>query len=132
VDPQMQLVPVGVAGELCIGGIGLAQGYWNRPELTEERFVPNPFDKVTGRQGDKVTDPPVTLSPGHLAMSSSHTPSPLHPAMSSSHTPSRLYRTGDLVRYLPDGNIMFIGRSDFQLKVRGFRVELGEIENQLL
>jgi amino acid adenylation domain-containing protein len=136
VDPHMQLVPVGVAGELCIGGIGLAQGYWNRPELTEERFVPNPFekadDKVTGRQGDKVTDLPVTPSPGHLAMSSSHTPSPGHPAMSSSHTLSRLYRTGDLVRYLPDGNIMFIGRSDFQLKVRGFRVELGEIENQLL
>ncbi|MBK8901319.1 MAG: non-ribosomal peptide synthase/polyketide synthase [Anaerolineaceae bacterium] len=122
VDPQMQLVPVGVAGELCIGGIGLSQGYLNRPELTEERFVPNPFDKVTRRQGDKVTDHPFTPSPLHP-----FTPSPGH-----SVTLSRLYKTGDLVRYLPDGNIMFIGRSDFQLKVRGFRVELGEIENQLL
>jgi amino acid adenylation domain-containing protein len=126
-DEFMQPVPIGVAGELYVGGIGLAHGYLNRPELTDERFVPNPFDKVTRRQGDKETNHPVTLSPGHLAMSSSHTPSPLPPV-----TLSRLYKTGDLVRYLADGNIMFIGRTDFQLKVRGFRVELGEIEANLL
>ncbi|MAT97566.1 MAG: hypothetical protein CL608_10525 [Anaerolineaceae bacterium] len=118
-DEFMQPVPIGVAGELYVGGIGLAHGYLNRPELTNEKFVENPFDKVTRRQGDKVTDHPLTLSPAfaerrHLV------------------TPSRLYRTGDLARYLPDGNIMFIGRTDFQLKVRGFRVELGEIEANLL
>jgi amino acid adenylation domain-containing protein len=115
-DELMQPVPIGVAGELYVGGLGLAHGYLNRPELTAERFVPNPFDKandtVTRRQGDKETD--------HLV-----TPSPLHPV-------SRLYRTGDLARYLPDGNILFIGRTDFQLKVRGFRIELGEIETHLL
>ncbi|MCZ7672442.1 MAG: non-ribosomal peptide synthetase [Chloroflexi bacterium] len=92
-NDRMELVPVGVTGELYIGGMGLAHGYLNRPELTAERFVTNPF---------------------------------------SAKPEARLYRTGDLVKYLPDGNIQFIGRTDFQLKVRGFRVELGEIESHLL
>ncbi|MEA2038547.1 MAG: amino acid adenylation domain-containing protein [Thermodesulfobacteriota bacterium] len=91
-DKNLQPVPVGVPGEMFIGGAGVARGYLNRPELTAERFIKNPFSD----------------SPGE-----------------------RLYKTGDLVRYLPDGNIDFIGRTDFQLKFRGFRVEPGEIESIL-
>ena len=91
-DRHLQLVPIGVPGELYIGGIGVARGYLNRPELTAEHFVPHPF---------------------------SHTPG------------TRLYKTGDLGRYLPDGRLEFLGRVDHQVKLRGFRVELGEIETVL-
>jgi amino acid adenylation domain-containing protein len=92
-DRHMRPVPIGVAGELYIGGAGLARGYLNRPELTEEKFIRNPF-----------SDDPST----------------------------RLYKTGDLARYLPDGNIQYLNRLDHQIKIRGFRVELGEIEAVLL
>jgi len=91
VDRNGKPVPPGVAGELWIGGEGVASGYWNRPDLTAERFIADPFH---GRD-------------------------------------SRVYRTGDLARHLPDGNIEFRGRMDDQVKVRGYRVELGEIEAAL-
>jgi acyl-CoA synthetase (AMP-forming)/AMP-acid ligase II/acyl carrier protein len=88
-DAQMQPLPIGLPGELYIGGDGLAGGYLNRPELTSEKFVPDPFSDATG---------------------------------------SLLYRTGDLVRWRPDGAIEFLGRVDLQVKLRGFRIELEEIE----
>ena len=87
-DEQRNPVPVGIPGELYIGGDGLARGYLD-PTLTAERFVVNPFDTSSG---------------------------------------SRLYKTGDKVRYLPNGFIEFLGRIDRQVKVRGFRIELEEIE----
>ncbi|MEG4044871.1 amino acid adenylation domain-containing protein [Microcoleus sp. Pol17_C1] len=102
-DRYLMPVPVGVFGELHIGGAGLSRGYLNRPELTAEKFIPNPF-----------------------AEDGIHASFILHP--SSFILSERLYKTGDLARYLPDGNIEFIGRSDHQVKVRGFRIELGEIE----
>jgi len=88
-DEEQNLVPIGMAGELHIGGVGLARGYLNRPELTADRFVPNLF---------------------------------------SDEADARLYKTGDLARYLGDGNIEYLGRIDNQVKLRGFRIEPGEIE----
>jgi len=88
-DQQMQVVPSGVIGELFIGGEGLGRGYLNRPDLTAQKFVPDPFG----------VDPN-----------------------------GRLYRSGDMVRHLPDGNLEFHGRRDEQVKLRGVRIELGEIQ----
>ncbi|CAK0464085.1 non-ribosomal peptide synthase [Burkholderia pseudomallei] len=89
-DARGEPVPVGVTGELYIGGDGVARGYLNRPELSAERFVDDPF------------------RPG-----------------------SRMYKTGDLACRRGDGEIEFVGRNDFQVKVRGFRVELSDVETRL-
>ena len=91
-DSNMNPVPPGFHGELYIGGEGLARGYGGSPEMTAERFIPDPF----------------SLRPG-----------------------ARLYRTGDKARYLSDGAIDFLGRLDGQVKLRGFRVETGEIESAI-
>jgi amino acid adenylation domain-containing protein/non-ribosomal peptide synthase protein (TIGR01720 family) len=109
-DRRLQPTPIGVPGELYIGGDGLARGYLNRPDLTAEKFIPNPFR---------------TTADGRLptAAAESSTFSGLPSVVGS-----RLYKTGDLARYLPDGNIEFLGRIDHQVKIRGYRVELGEIE----
>ena len=91
-DVGGNLVPVGVLGEIHIGGDGVALGYLNDPSLTAQKFIADPFSMIPG---------------------------------------ARLYRSGDLGRYLPDGRIEFAGRVDHQVKVRGYRVELGEIETVL-
>jgi amino acid adenylation domain-containing protein len=119
-DQHLQPVPIGVPGELHIGGIGLARGYLNRLELTVEKFIPNPFsnkrEQGTGnREQGKEKE---NLS----SVARSVFPSPSE----------RLYKTGDLVRYLPDGTIEFLGRIDNQVKIRGFRIELREIEAVLV
>jgi amino acid adenylation domain-containing protein len=111
-DSHLQPVPIGVPGELHIGGFGLARGYLNRPELTQERFIENPLKDLT-------IQPPSLQGQGENC-------SPLLAGEGLGE--SRLYKTGDLARYLPDGNIEFLGRIDHQVKIRGFRIELGEIE----
>lgn len=104
-DEHLDLVPVGVPGELYIGGVGLARGYLNRPSLTADRFIPNSFVRE-GRGGRAGSDQEGDNSlPG-----------------------SRLYRAGDLARWLPNSSIEYLERVDHQVKVRGFRIELGEIE----
>ncbi|MEG7369059.1 amino acid adenylation domain-containing protein [Serratia marcescens] len=91
-DARGRPVPMGAVGEFHIGGVGVALGYLNRPELTAQRFLSDPFNPVGG---------------------------------------GRMYRTGDLARYLPDGSLEYQGRCDQQIKLRGFRIEPGEIEVQL-
>ncbi|XWK88454.1 MAG: MupA/Atu3671 family FMN-dependent luciferase-like monooxygenase [Phormidium sp.] len=106
-DEYCQPVPVGVPGELHIAGAGLGRGYLNRPELTNEKFITNPFDNsVRAGLADNFGNNQTI----------------------SGQNPPLLYKTGDLARYLPDGNIEYLGRIDNQVKVRGFRIELGEIE----
>jgi amino acid adenylation domain-containing protein len=90
-DDRLQLTPIGISGELYIGGDCLAAGYYNNPSLTADRFIPDPF-----REGKKI------------------------------------YRTGDAGKWLADGTLALIGRKDDQLKIRGYRVELGEITQHIL
>jgi bacitracin synthase 3 len=116
------LVPVGVPGELIVGGDGVARGYLNRPELTAEKFHQDLWDYQDDQdEKQKKQKVPFKIIP--------HSPySPYSP-----HSPySPTYRTGDLGRWLPDGNIEFMGRIDSQVKIRGQRIEIGEIECQLL
>ncbi|MEH2311070.1 MAG: amino acid adenylation domain-containing protein [Nostoc sp.] len=119
-DPQLQPVGVGVPGELYIGGDGLAKEYLNQPELTLQKFIPNPFLRGRGAEEQGGKEAEILPNP------QSPVPSPQSPIPSS-----RLYKTGDKARYLSDGNIEFLGRIDYQVKIRGFRIELGEIETVL-
>ena len=92
-DQQLKPVPIGVVGELYIGGAGVARGYLGRPALTAERFLNDPYDQRPG---------------------------------------ARMYRSGDQGRWLASGEIEYLGRNDFQIKLRGYRIEPGEIEAHLL
>lgn len=91
-DDRLQPTPIGVPGELCIGGDGVARGYADDPRTTAERFPADPFSELAD---------------------------------------ARMYRSGDLARWRQDGSIDFLGRIDRQLKIRGFRVEPGEVEEAL-
>jgi amino acid adenylation domain-containing protein len=97
--PGGALEPLGVTGELCIGGVGLARGYLNRPDLTAERFI----ESAHASAADVGPRPDTRAS-------------------------TIIYRTGDLARYLPSGELQCLGRVDHQVKIRGFRIELEEIE----
>ncbi len=104
-DRHFEPVPVGLPGELFIGGVALARGYFERPEVTAEKFIPDPFSSSEKHHGTGSTQ--------------------------EKSASARLYKTGDLARYLPNGEIEFLGRIDHQVKIRGYRVELGEIEAAL-
>ncbi|MBW4632891.1 MAG: amino acid adenylation domain-containing protein [Iphinoe sp. HA4291-MV1] len=133
-DRHLQPVPIGVPGELYIGGAGLARGYLNRPELTLEKFIPNPFENSKSPYAQSAGSANAQACPmGKIGVSSGDaqgtegTSAPTSLKIQNSKV-SLLYKTGDLVRYLADGNIEFLGRIDQQVKIRGFRIELGEIE----
>jgi aryl carrier-like protein len=120
---------VGVAGELYLGGAGLAHGYWKLPELTAEHFI---FDvqgctSVAEDRSPRATDVQGrATAKGTTSVAEDRSPRAIHPFDPADG--ARLYRTGDQVRYRSDGTIEFLGRCDQQVKVRGFRIELGEIE----
>ncbi|WP_414575219.1 amino acid adenylation domain-containing protein [Anabaena sp. CCY 9402-a] len=118
-DQHLQPVPIGVPGELYISGAGVARGYWQRPELTAERFIN--WGLGTGDWGLGIK----TLRTQHrLNAALPLTARAKRPASAN----STLYKTGDRVRYLRDGKLEYLGRLDYQVKIRGFRIELGEIE----
>ena len=128
-DGNLEQVPAGVPGELCVGGVSLARGYLDRPELTAEKFIPDPFQMVQG-PGSKVQGQ--GQGPGSITLQKWGRTAIFFPLPNWGEPGGeRLYRTGDLVKYLPDGEIQFLGRIDQQVKVRGFRIELGEIEEAL-
>ncbi|QBD77253.1 amino acid adenylation domain-containing protein [Ktedonosporobacter rubrisoli] len=91
-DQHLQAVPIGIAGEIYIGGAGVARGYWQNPVSSAERFLPDPFSNEAG---------------------------------------ARMYRSGDIALYRSNGDLYFLGRADFQVKIHGYRVELAEIEARL-
>ena len=109
-DRHLRAAPPGVVGQLAIGGIAVGRGYLGRPDLTAERFVPDPFagglDEASPAEAEAA--PPAGSEPG-----------------------GRLYLSGDLARYRRDGAIEYLGRIDGQVKLRGVRIELGEIESAL-
>ncbi|WP_375466723.1 amino acid adenylation domain-containing protein [uncultured Nostoc sp.] len=112
-DKYLQPVPIGVAGKLYIGGVPLARGYLNQADLTQEKFIPNPFQRGRGQGA------------GGRGETENQSSNSVHEECTKY---SRLYKTGDLARYLSDGNIEYLGRIDNQVKIRGFRIELGEVE----
>jgi hypothetical protein len=139
-DKDHHLVPIGVPGELCVGGPGVTRGYMNQPELTNYKFFdkalsylllalrkterakntlrernqPKVYQGIPGARNQKLRSNPLTLR------------------AKSQEPRAKLYRTGDRARWLTDGNIEFLGRIDYQVKIRGYRIQLEEIEHRLL
>ncbi|MCY7297352.1 non-ribosomal peptide synthetase [Alteromonas sp. a30] len=105
-NPEQQLVPVNMPGELYLAGDGVANGYFNKPELTAQSFVPERC--LSQRLASENADNGVNA------------------------TPANMYATGDVVRWNHQGKLVFLGRKDHQVKIRGFRIEIGEIESALL
>jgi natural product biosynthesis luciferase-like monooxygenase protein len=132
VDKDLRPVPVGIPGELLIGGAGVVRGYLDRPELTADKFIANPFE-TNGAESFGVHPSGCSafgVHPLGCSTDANAKPGGPHPkGWTSNH--QKLYRTGDLARYLPDGRIEFLGRLDQQVKLRGYRIELGEIETVL-
>ncbi|MDW8319484.1 MAG: condensation domain-containing protein, partial [Anaerolineae bacterium] len=135
-DRYGEPTPIGVPGELYVGGLGVARGYLNRPHLTAERFVPDPFSVISD-QLSVISDQ--SFSADHRPSFTIHRPitdhrSPITDHRSPTTAPRsplpgpRLYKTGDLARWLADGVVQFLGRADDQVKIRGYRIEPGEIE----
>jgi len=116
-DEHLEPVPVGVPGQLHIGGVQLARGYLNRPVLTGQKFIANPFIKKD--EG------------GRVKVEEKRADSILHPLPPARGSALTLYKTGDLARFRSDGVIEYLGRLDDQLKIRGVRVEPAEIEAAL-
>ncbi len=139
-DRHHNLQPVGIAGELCIAGTGLARGYLNRPDLTHEKFTlfpppqtayhPLPL-KPEAHNGSDMSKHSSSSKAVQSGGPGGASPWPSgRPPGGASEAP--IYHTGDLARWLPDGNIEFLGRIDHQVKIRGNRIELGEIQDRLL
>ena len=123
VDRALRPLPSLAAGEIVLGGAGLARGYVGRPARTAESFVPDPFPPTTPRSP---SHPPRPAGLGVDRGKGTPPPDPLQPTGGG-----RLYRTGDRAARTPDGELIYLGRGDDQVKVRGFRIELGEIEAAL-
>ncbi len=123
-DTALQPVPIGVPGELYLGGAGLARGYLNRPELTAERFIPSPLSVVSDQLQPAENKEQRTKNKAHGTIDQGQRTTD----NGQRTTDNRLYKTGDLARFLPNGEIEYLGRIDGQIKLRGFRIELGEVE----
>jgi amino acid adenylation domain-containing protein len=150
-DNRQRLLPVGITGEVCIGGIGVSQGYLNNPELSAGKFIfahgswlPALRKTKIDKNGLKGYNQPEifreTLKERNKSTNKNH---PLTKIVyspegyqllkaKSQELRAKLYKTGDLARWLPDGNIEYLGRVDHQVKIRGFRIEPGEIERRLM
>jgi amino acid adenylation domain-containing protein len=113
-DNRLMLLPVSVAGELCVSGASVARGYLNQPELTAEKFDHDLWDYLDYHDKKKVSDKKIYSHRSYRSYK------------------SHIYRTGDKARWLTGGMIEFLGRIDTQVKIRGYRIEPGEIESHIL
>jgi amino acid adenylation domain-containing protein len=140
VNHYNMLMPIGAPGELCIAGAGLARGYLNKPELTAEKFVELVTDALIHGDRCRCINKKFLRGGMRKVQSTGRKANTRFMLCAKRHAPcisppgrrgQKVYKTGDLARWLPDGNIEFLGRLDDQVKISGFRIEPGEIENTL-